>query len=95
MASVAPSHAATPEAGRANASTLSLDGVAEHITCPIYIVAGKLDRVIPWQDAERLAREVKGPVVFSLIEDGNHVANNRGYKWRLQTADWMAERLGA
>jgi 2,6-dihydroxypseudooxynicotine hydrolase len=88
------SHAATPEEGRRNASTLSLEGVAERITCPLYIVAGKLDRVIPWQDAERLAREVKGPVVFSLIEDGNHVANNRGYKWRLQTADWMADQLG-
>jgi fermentation-respiration switch protein FrsA (DUF1100 family) len=69
--------------------------VAERITCPLYIVAGKLDRVIPWQDAERLAHEARGPVVLSLIEDGNHVANNRGYKWRLQTADWMAERLGA
>jgi 2,6-dihydroxypseudooxynicotine hydrolase len=89
------SHAPTPEEGRANAATLSLEGVAERITCPIYIVAGKQDRVIPWQDAERLSREVKGPVVFSLIEDGGHVANNRGYKWRLQTADWMADQLGA
>jgi dipeptidyl aminopeptidase/acylaminoacyl peptidase len=89
------SHARTSEEGRANASTLSLAGVAERIRCPLYIVAGKLDRVIPWQDAERLAGEASGPVVFSLIEDGSHVANNRGYKWRLQTADWMAEQLGA
>src|SRR5262245_34304384 len=87
------SHARTPEEGRAHALTLSLAGVAEGIACPLYIVAGKLDRVIPWQDAERLAREAKGPVVFSPIEDGSHVANNRGYKWRPQTADWMAERL--
>jgi 2,6-dihydroxypseudooxynicotine hydrolase len=28
-----------------------------------------------------------------IIEDGNHVANNRGYRWRLQSADWMAEQL--
>ncbi|HWE21044.1 MAG TPA: alpha/beta fold hydrolase [Hyphomicrobiaceae bacterium] len=89
------SHAQTPEDGRRNAATLSLAGIAERITCPLYIVAGKLDRVIPWQDAERLACEAKGPVVFALIEDGNHVANNRGYKWRLQTADWMADQLGA
>jgi 2,6-dihydroxypseudooxynicotine hydrolase len=89
------SHARTDAEGRANAATLSLAGVASRITCPLYIVAGKLDRVIPWQDAERLAREVRGRVVFSLIEDGNHVANNRGYKWRLQTADWMADQLGA
>lgn len=89
------SHAKTREDGRRNAATLSMKGIAENITCPIYIVAGKQDRVVPWQDAERLSKEVKGPVLFSLIEDGNHVANNRGYKWRLQTADWMAERLGA
>jgi 2,6-dihydroxypseudooxynicotine hydrolase len=89
------SHAGTDEEGRANAATLSLAGVAERIACPLYIVAGRLDRVIPWQDAERLAHEARGPVNFSLIEDGNHVANNRGYKWRLQTADWMAERLRA
>ncbi len=88
------SHAKTQEEGRKNALTLSMEGVAEKITCPIYIVAGKQDRVVPWQDAERLSKDVRGPVVFSLIEDGNHVANNRGYKWRLQTADWMAEQLG-
>jgi hypothetical protein len=30
-----------------------------------------------------------------LIEDGNHVANNRAYRWRVQSADWMAAKLGA
>ena len=89
------SHAKTAADGKRNAATLSLKGVAERITCPLYVVAGKQDRVVQWQDAERLAKEARGPVVFNLIEDGNHVANNRGYKWRLQTADWMAERLGA
>lgn len=88
------SHAKTLAEGKRNASTLSMKGVAERITCPLYVVAGKQDRVVPWQDAERLAKEAKGPVVFNLIEDGNHVANNRGYKWRLQSADWMAEQLG-
>ena len=28
-----------------------------------------------------------------MIEDGNHVANNRAYRWRSQSADWMAEQL--
>ena len=40
-------------------------------------MTGKLDRLIPWQHAQRLANEVKGPCTFLLIEDGNHVANNR------------------
>jgi len=89
------SHCATEDAARRNAATLSLKGVAGRIACPMFIVTGKLDRVIPWQDAERLARDVKGRCELLLIEDGSHVANNRGYRWRLQSADWMAEQLGA
>ncbi len=87
------SHCATQDEAKRKAATLSLDGLAERITCPIFIMTGKLDRLIPWQHAERLAREVKGPVELMIVEDGNHVANNRGYRWRLQSADWMAERL--
>lgn len=85
---------ASPEEARRHALTLSLEGVAPQITCPLFIVTGKLDRVIPWRDAERLAREVSGPVELLIIEDGNHVASNRTYLYRAQTADWMAERLG-
>jgi len=88
------SHCATPADARRNAATLTLKDAAKRITCPIFIVTGKLDRVIPWQDAERLARDVKGPRELLIVEDGSHVANNRGYRWRLQTADWMAEQLG-
>jgi 2,6-dihydroxypseudooxynicotine hydrolase len=79
---------------RAHAATLSLAGIAGKITCPLFVVAGKLDRLVPWQDAERLAREARGPVELLVIEDGNHVANNRGYRYRPQTADWMARQLG-
>jgi dienelactone hydrolase len=90
------SHCATQADAKKVALTLSLGGgVAERIHCPLFIVAGRQDRVVPWQDAERLARSAQGPVEFMLIEDGNHVANNRAYRWRLQTADWMAEQLGA
>jgi 2,6-dihydroxypseudooxynicotine hydrolase len=87
------SHCADETAAKCNAATLTLAGVAGQIACPLFIVAGKQDRVVPWQHAERLAREAKGPVELVMIEDGGHVANNRGYRWRLQSADWMAERL--
>jgi len=86
-------HCATQDAARKVAATLSLAGVADKITCPLYIVTGKLDRVVPWQDAERLAREARGPVELVVIADGNHVANNRAYKYRAQSADWMARQL--
>jgi hypothetical protein len=29
-----------------------------------------------------------------MIEDGNHIATNRAYRWRSQSADWMKEQLG-
>ena len=85
---------ATEEEARAYGKQLSMEGVARNITCPLFVVTGKLDRLVPWQDAERLAAEAAGPVVKLILEDGNHVANNRAYKYRTQTADWMARQLG-
>ena len=82
------------EEAKKNAATLTLVGVAQNITCPIYIVNGRNDRIVPAADAERLAREVKGPVDLMIVEDGNHIATNRAYRWRSQSADWMKEKLG-
>jgi 2,6-dihydroxypseudooxynicotine hydrolase len=83
----------TQNEARTHAATLSLKGVAANISCPLFVVAGKQDRIVPWQDAERLAHEAADSVEFLLIGDGNHVANNRGYKYRTQSADWMARQL--
>ena len=83
----------TQDDARRFAATLSLKNCARQITCPLFIVAGKLDRIVPWTDGERLAKAAKGPVEFLLLDDGNHVANNRGYRWRSQSADWMAKQL--
>jgi 2,6-dihydroxypseudooxynicotine hydrolase len=90
----ARSHAKSEAEARRNANTLSLEGVAQNITCPLFVVNGRLDRIVPAADAERLAREAKGPVTLMMIEDGNHIATNRAYRWRSQSADWMKERLG-
>jgi len=83
------------EDAKRHAATLSLKGIAEKITCPLFVLTGKLDRIVPWKHAERLAGEAKGPVELMIIEDGNHIANNRAHRWRVQSADWMAEQLGA
>jgi len=89
------SKSATLDEARRKAATLTLKGIAHNITCPIYIMNGKLDRIVPAKDCERLAAEVKGPVVLNLVDEGNHIANNRAYRWRTQSADWMAEQLRA
>ena len=36
-------------------AALSLEGIAQNITCPIFIVNGRLDRIVPAADAEALA----------------------------------------
>jgi len=89
------SKCATMEDAVRHAATLSLADVASRIDCPIYIMNGREDQVVPAADAERLAREVSGPVKLNLVEGGNHIANNRPYRWRTQSADWMADELRA
>ena len=80
---------------RTRASELSLAGWAEQIRCPLLVVFGKLDQMIPWEQAERLAAEAGGPTEFLLFEDGNHCCMNIPYKHRPWSADWMAARLSA
>ncbi len=88
------SHLATAEEARRHAATLTLKDAARRIECPLFLVAGKQDRLVPWQDAERIADEARGPVELLVVEDGNHIANNRPYRYRLRSADWMAAQLG-
>lgn len=82
------------EAGKV-ALRMTLAECAKNITCPIYIVAGTKDRLTSHTAAEQLAAAVSGPCVLSVIEGGNHVVNNLWYRYRDQTADWMAAQLGA
>jgi 2,6-dihydroxypseudooxynicotine hydrolase len=80
-------------AARENAKTLSLEGVAKNITCPIFVVGGEFDKLTPPHNAERIAAEVSGPCRLLIVKGGNHVANNRRYMFQTQTADWMADIL--
>ena len=92
---IARSHSASPAEAQEKAAALTLDGAVQNIRCPLFVVAGKLDRVIPWDHARRIAEGASGPVEFLVLDDAGHVANNRTYRYRLQSADWMAVQLGA
>ncbi len=88
------SGAASDEAGREAALRLSLEGVAGRVRQPMLVVFGKLDRLIPYAQAERLAAEAPRATLV-MYEDGNHVCNNIPYKYRPLVGDWMAETLAA
>lgn len=87
------SHSKTMDEAREKAKTLTLEGAAMNITCPIYIVAGELDHLTPPSNAERIAAEVSGPKVLQIVKGGNHVVNNRRYAYQTQAADWMGAQL--
>ena len=90
---VAKSFAKDDAEGRAKANELDLSGVAERIRQPYLAITGKLDRLIPWEQTERAAREARNGT-FLLHEDGNHGCANVPYKTRPVAADWLREQLG-
>jgi len=88
------SHSKTMEEARAKAKTLTLEGVAKNIACPLYVVGGEFDNLTPPHNAERIAAEASGPKVLNIVTGGNHVVNNRRYMYQTQMADWLAGELG-
>jgi dipeptidyl aminopeptidase/acylaminoacyl peptidase len=81
-----------PDAAREAALRLDLAGVAGEISQPLLIVAGKLDRLIPWESSKAVADEAPN-ATFVIYEEGNHVCNNVAYRYRPLLADWLGEQL--
>jgi dienelactone hydrolase len=81
------------EDARRKANELDLAPVIGRLEQAALMVTGKLDRIIPWQQTERIAREAPN-ATFVLFDEGNHVCNNVPYRWRPLVADWLARELG-
>jgi len=88
------SGAKNEEEAKANANKLSLDGVAQKIKQPLLIIHGKLDRLIPWEQAHKIVNAVGSNAELAMFENGNHVCNNIPFVYRPLTADWLKEKLG-
>ena len=88
------SHSKDEMQARSVAKTLTMKEAAPRITCPIFIVTGRQDRLVPASHAEQLAKAVSGLVELLIVEDGGHNANNRPYRYRSRTADWLAGQFG-
>ena len=86
------SGASDEEQGRLRALELTLDGVLPKVTQPLLVIAGAKDRLIPPEQAERVAAEAPNAELV-MYPDGNHVCNNIPYRYRPLAADWIAERL--
>jgi dienelactone hydrolase len=87
------SHAASMDHALEIAGRLSLADCAHQIKCPLLVVFGAGDRIIPPEEGERLAKAASGPTDFVAYEEGNHVCFNISYKFRPLTADWTVEHI--
>jgi dienelactone hydrolase len=86
------SRSSTNEEARGKALELTLAGI-ERVRCPTLVVFGKLDRIIPFTEAERTAA-IPG-VELVTYETGNHGVTDEAFASRSLMADWLARRLGA
>ena len=85
--------ASSSEDARERVSKLDLTGIAEKVVCPLLVLHGTADEVVPFAHAERIAREAKN-VTFRKYENGNHSLSNRHFEVRTGLADWMAQQIG-
>jgi 2,6-dihydroxypseudooxynicotine hydrolase len=80
------------EEARAKAHELDLAPVIADLQQPALMVTGKRDRIIPWEQTERIAREAPN-ATFVVYDEANHVCNDVPYKYRPLVADWLKREL--
>jgi dienelactone hydrolase len=86
------SHASDEEEGRRKAAELDLSGVLAQLDQPALFTTGSEDRLIPWQQTERQAKEAPN-ATFVLYDGATHGNSNVPYRNRPLIADWLGEQL--
>ncbi len=86
------SQAATVDQARRIAMEMTLEGVLSNLVQPLLVIFGRLDRLVPYEQAERVVREAPNASLV-MYEDGNHVCNNLPYLYQPLAGDWMANQL--
>ncbi|HSL26483.1 MAG TPA: hypothetical protein VLA54_09395 [Acidimicrobiia bacterium] len=85
------SAAKSAEEAAEKAATLTLRGA--RIECPLYVIQGELDPLIPQEQGERVAAIAGGEVVYHLVPGGGHGVNNLRYQAVPLANDWLARHL--
>lgn len=75
------------------AQKLDLDGIAQKIEKPLLVIHGKLDSLVPWQQAQKTADAAGKYAELVLFENGNHVCNNIPNLYRPLAGDWIKDKL--
>ncbi len=86
------SGAADEAEGRVRAHAMTLAGATQHVHCPLLIVHGTRDTIVPFSDAEHIHAEIPTSEL-AAFEGSNHGCTDRVFASRSLMADWLAERL--
>jgi dienelactone hydrolase len=86
------SGAADEAEGRERAKAMTLEGTTQHVRCPLLIVHGTQDTIVPFSDAQRIHAEV-ATSELAAFEGSNHGCTDRVFASRTLLADWLAEHL--
>ena len=75
--------------------SIDLSGIAENLTCPLYVLHGGKDTVIPGDQVQKLeeATSKTKDRTFMIEPNGNHCCHNMYPIVRPRMADWVASRL--
>ena len=87
--------AATEEEAQRRLAHETLEGCLGYVRCPVLVVHGKRDAIIPWEQAARIAEEIPAGASLWLDEDGVHCCHNHAARYRPAMADWLAATLKA
>lgn len=86
------SGAQTEEEGQERSKAMTLAGATAHVHCPLLIVHGTNDTIVPFVDGERIHAEVPTSEL-AAFEGSNHGCTDRVCESRTLVADWLGEHL--
>jgi len=72
---------------------VSLQGHVKEIRCPLLVVHGQQDLIIPFEESDLIWAEAEGPKERFIFPSGDHGCVNVG-EARPLIADWIADKLG-
>jgi 2,6-dihydroxypseudooxynicotine hydrolase len=76
-------------------AAIDLSDVAGKLSCPIYVLHGGSDHLIPADQAEKLRAAIPAatPATWVVPPTGNHCCHNMHHLVRPAMADWLADQL--
>lgn len=71
---------------------MDLGSLVEDIRCPLLVVHGRKDPLVPFGLVEGMVGRLRCPVDFRIYDDGDHCCTQHAAELRHLAADWLLQR---